>query len=128
MIIYPMSSIVTFIANGENQRFELLCNASLDMIEDSILSKFVAYRQESLCVDGINIMFPNIKSGYMVVEGKMADRLIDEGKQTYFSLKNVDNIMKLGIRKGDTLHLKGISSFHVSEVDYGDRVICLELK
>lgn len=128
MKIYPLSSVVTFVANGENQMFELLCDATLDMIEDCILEKFEAYREESLCVNNINVAYPNIKSGYLVVDGKMADRLIDEGKQTYFSLKNVSNVMKLGLRKGDTLHLKGISSFCVSEVDYGDRVLCVELK
>jgi hypothetical protein len=39
----------------------------------------------------------------------------------------MDNIMKLGVRKGDTLHLKGISSFKVNVVDYGDRTLCIEL-
>jgi hypothetical protein len=127
--LYPLSSVVTFVANGENQMFELLCDATLDMIENSIIEKFeYDYRPESICVNGINIMYPNIKSGYLVVDGKMAERLIEEGKQTYFSLKNTNNIMKLGIRKGDTLHLKGISSFTVSEVDFGDRVLCIELK
>lgn len=125
---YTVGSIVTFVANGKNEVFELMCDADITMIEDSILEKFEAYREESLCVNGVSVMYPNIKSGYLVVDGSMAERLIDEGKQTYFSIKNMSNIMRLGLRKGDVLHLKGIASFHVSEVDFGDRCLCVELK
>jgi hypothetical protein len=127
-VLYPMSSVVTFVANGENQIFQLECDSTIDMIENCIIEYFNDdYRPESICVNGHNVMYPNIKSGYLVVDGKMADMLIAEGKTTYYSLKNMDNIMKLGVRKGDTLHLKGISSFKVNEVDYGDRCLCIEL-
>lgn len=127
-ILYPKGSKVSFIANGENEMCELLTESTYDMVEEAILEKFVVYREESLCINGINVMFPNIKSGYLIVEGDMADRLTVEGKHTYYSLKDMQNIMKLGLRKGDILHLKGVSSFKVASVDYGNRVLCVELE
>lgn len=128
MRFIPVGTIVTFIANGKQQRFELLMSSTIDAIEESILEKFVSYREESLCFDGISYMFPNIKSGYAIVEGKIADRLEAQGLNIYYSLKNVKDILKFGIRKGDTLHLGGVSSFTISSVDYGDRMLSLSLE
>lgn len=125
--IFFTGSKVEFVADGKTREFELLIDSTYDMIDRAILEGFESYRHESLTINGINLMFPYIRSGYMVVEGKTADILTDKGKQTYFSLKDTQNIMKLGIRKGDVLHLKGISSFTVNAVEYGDRILCLDL-
>jgi hypothetical protein len=119
---------MTFIADGEQQRMELLQSSKIDEIEANIYEWFHEYRAESLCINNVNITYPAIKSGYAIVEGKTAQRLLDDGKPTYFSLKNMSYIMKLGIRKGDILHLTGISSFTVTNVAYGDRVLCIDLE
>lgn len=126
--IYKAGSKVTFIANGELQIFELEADGSLDMVIEEIGYFFEAYRIDSLCINGINVIYPNIKSGYAIVEGRMANMLLKHGQETYFSLGNMKQIMKLGIRAGDTFHLKGISSFRISSVDYGDRILCLTLE
>lgn len=127
-VLIPMNSKISFISDGEFQEFILQVDSTMDMIEMAILEGYESFREESLCINGINYMFPNIKSGYMIIEGKIGDILNDEGKETYFSLKNVQNIMKLGIRKGDTLHLNKVSSFKIADVDYGDRLLALSVE
>jgi len=71
------------------------------------------------------VMFPNIASGYMVIEGKIGDSLIKAKRETWLSLKETNKVMKYGLRKGDILHLKGISSLKVTEVDYGNQMLCV---
>jgi hypothetical protein len=127
-VVIPKGTTVSFVANGELQKYELEMNATIDMVEESILEWFEGYREESLCFNGINYMFPNIASGYAIIEGKMAERFEEENKKTYFSMKDVKNVLTLGVRKGDTLHLKGYSSFKVSSVDFGNNMICLSLE
>lgn len=127
-VLYPIGSKITFITNGRNEMFKLLAKSTYDMIEEAILEKFESYREESLCINGINVMFPNIKSGYLIIEGKMADMLAKTGKHNYYTLKDIHNIMQLGLRKGDRLDLKGVSSFKVTNVDFGNRVLCVELE
>lgn len=128
MLYYPKGTKVTCVANGKTQKFELKVESTTNTIHEAILEKFEYYREESLCINGINVKYPHINSGYLIVEGKVADLLADEGKSTYFPFKEIKEIMKLGLRKGDIFHLKGLSSFTVNEVDYGNRCLCVELK
>lgn len=127
-MLIPKGTEVSFIADGSLQVFQLEMDSTMDMIEESILEWFTGYREESLCISGVNYMFPNITNGYAIVEGKMAERLEEIGKKTYFSLKNIKDILKLGIRKGDTLHLKDYSSFTIASVDFGNNMVCLSLE
>jgi hypothetical protein len=125
MMFVPINTLVTFIANGELQKFTTQVDTSIDIIEEAILDGYSSYREESLCIGGKNVMFPNIASGYMVIEGKIGDSLIKAKRETWLSLKETKKVMKYGLRKGDVLHLKGISSLKVTEVDYGNQMLCV---
>ena len=125
MMFVPIDTLVTFIANGELNVFKTQVDTSIDIIEEAILENYNSYREESLCIGGKNVMFPNIASGYMVIEGKIGDSLIKAKRETWLSLKETNKVMKYGLRKGDILHLKGISSLKVTEVDYGNQMLCV---
>jgi hypothetical protein len=124
----PKGTKVTFVADGEYQEFELVVDSCVDDIETAIFEGYGAYREESLCFNGANYMFPNIKSGYVIVEGKIAEKLLEKKVETWYSLKHVKDVLRLGIRKGDTFHLKGVSSFKISDVDYGDRLLTISVE
>jgi hypothetical protein len=125
MMFVPINTLVTFIADGKLQLFKTQVDTSIDIIEEAILYNYSSYREESLCIGGKNVMFPNIASGYMVIEGKIGDSLIKAKRETWLSLKETNKVMKYGLRKGDILHLKGISSLKVTEVDYGNQMLCV---
>jgi hypothetical protein len=128
MMFVPINSVITFVADGEFQKFKLQKDSYISTIEEAILEGFEDYREESLCIDGKNVMFPNIKSGYLIIEGRMADKLMEHKIETWYSLKDIDSVLRYGIREGDTINLKGISSLKVTEVDYGNQMLCLSLE
>jgi hypothetical protein len=121
----PINTLVTFVADGELQTFTTQVDTSVDIIEEAILEGYATYREESLCIGGKNVLFPNIASGYMVIEGMIGDSLMKEKKETWLSLKDTQKVLQYGLRKGDILHLKGISSLKVTEVDYGNQMLCV---
>jgi hypothetical protein len=127
-VIIPKGTLMEFVADGHLQKFEVEEDTTLDWFEDEVYNWFKDYRQESLCINGVSYTHSTITSGYLICEGKLGEVLLDKKVETWYHLKNVKNLLKLGVRRGDIIHLKGLSSVRVTEVDYGYKSLTLSVE
>jgi hypothetical protein len=113
-------SKVSFMAGTKIEEIELAQNVKEDDLIFGLDEIYEDVRQETICVNG-QLLYNFIGRGYISIDNP--PKSLDVNIPSFIRIKNIKEVLKLGLRKGDAINLKGLSSFVVQEVRRGNNMM-----
>lgn len=112
---------ISFVSNNSLQYFFPQSSTTFSSVKESILLLYRNVKEETFRVNG-KLLSNEPISGYLFIEDLPT---WSKFNKSFYKIKNIKEVMKLGITKGDTLHIKGLSSFKIGKVEFNNGLLVL---